>query len=71
MSRNQVRQVTFAEAPKLDEEVGELQGAGLLVSTREALSPSCHPYRQHFASWSMGHFPELWMEYFGVNGLLT
>lgn len=71
MSRDYVCQVTFADAPTLDEAIDGLQDAGLLVSTGEALSLICQPCRQQFASWTMGHFPELCRQYLGVNGLLT
>lgn len=38
INREYVRQVTFTDAPALDEVIDELQDAGLLISTGEALS---------------------------------
>ncbi len=38
INRDYLRQVTFADAPTLDEAVYELQDAGLLIATGEALS---------------------------------
>jgi len=37
IDRDYVRQVTFADAPALDEVINELRDAGLLTSTGEAL----------------------------------
>ena len=71
MSRDYVRQVTFADATTLDEGVDGLRDAGFLVSTREAQSLICHQCRKQYASRTVGHFPELWPQYFGVNGQLT
>ncbi len=53
-SRDNVRQVTFTDAPTLDEAVDDLHDAGLLVSTGEALSLNCHPCRLQYASWTTG-----------------
>ena len=38
INRDYVRQITFTDAPTLDEVIEELQDAGLLESTGEALS---------------------------------
>ena len=38
ISRDYVRQVTFTDAPALDEVIDELQDAGLLIANGEALS---------------------------------
>ena len=71
MSRDYVRQVTFAVAATLDEAVDGLRDAAFLVLTREVQSLICHQCRKQFASRTMGHFPELWTQYFDVNCPLT
>ncbi len=38
ISREYIRQVTFTDAPTLDEVIGELQDTGLLAAAGEALS---------------------------------